>query len=286
MAYLSRWDLEQIAYRVTQAYARKVGVKYADLDRVVPETVLQDVLGLRIQYEHLSLDGNTLGITGFDDTEVGVYDDGQEGDMVKLDGKTVLIERDLLYYDKTGRRNFTLLHEGGHHVLFMLFPKEYATGSPARTVKYYREQKSDGFNPLEWQCDTLAAAILMRKGLKADERLPFEDLYFAGKYGNRLSRQNAGVWSEALEMARWAPSAGNRQPCRAVVDGERVHFYENKTLKDSALGDIQKVDVGIALAHFDLTAQEEGYTGRFFECAPETEIPDHVQYIISYERTE
>ena len=165
MAYLSRWDLEQIAYRVTQAYARKVGVKYADLDRVVPETVLQDVLGLRIQYEHLSLDGNTLGITGFDDTEVGVYDDGQEGDMVKLDGKTVLIERDLLYYDKTGRRNFTLLHEGGHHVLFMLFPKEYPTGSPARTVKYYREHKTNGFNALEWQCDTLAAAILMPSDL-------------------------------------------------------------------------------------------------------------------------
>ena len=127
---------------------------------------------------------------------------------------------------------------------------------------------------------------LMRKGLKADERIPFEDLYFEGKYGNRLLRQNAGVWGEALEMARLAPSAGNRQPWRAVVDGEYVHFFEEKTLRDSVLGDIQKVDVGIALAHFDLTAQEEGYSGRFFECDPEAETPDNVQYIISYERTE
>lgn len=161
MAYLSRWDLEQIANRVTQAYARRAGLKYADLDRIVPETILEDMLGLRILYEHLSVDGRTLGITGFDETEVGVYDGDQEGDMVKLDGKTVLIEKNLLFYDQTGRRNFTLLHEAGHHILFLLFPKEYDTGSAARTVKYYREQKSDGFNPLEWQCDTLAAAILM-----------------------------------------------------------------------------------------------------------------------------
>ena len=161
MAYLSRWDLEQIAYRVTQAYARKVGVQYADLERIVPETIMQDMLGLRIQYEQLSLDGKTLGITCFDETEIGVYDGDQEGDMVLLDGKTVLIEKGLLYYDKTGRRNFTLLHEAGHHILHMLFPKEYATDSAARTVRYYRDQKTDGFNPLEWQCDTLAAAILM-----------------------------------------------------------------------------------------------------------------------------
>ena len=55
-------------------------------------------------------------------------------------------------------------------------------------------------------------------------------------------------------------------------------------MKESPLGDIQKVDVGIALAHFDLTMQEEGYAGHFFEGTPGIALPDHVQYIISYER--
>ena len=57
-------------------------------------------------------------------------------------------------------------------------------------------------------------------------------------------------------------------------------------MKDSPLGDIQKVDVGIALAHFDLTMQEEGHGGHFFNADPGLAPPANVQYIISYERAE
>ena len=125
---------------------------------------------------------------------------------------------------------------------------------------------------------------LMRKGLKADERLPFEQLFFDKQYGNQLAVSSAGAYANALEMARWAPSAGNKQPWRAVVIGDTVHFYEEKSIKDSPLGDIQKVDVGIALAHFDLTMQEEGHNGRFVEGDPGIVLPKSVEYIISYER--
>ena len=125
---------------------------------------------------------------------------------------------------------------------------------------------------------------LMRKGLKADERIPFEQLFFDKQYGYQLTASSAGIYADALEMARWAPSAGNKQPWRAVVTGDTVHFYEEKSMKDSSLGDIQKVDVGIALAHFDLTMQEEGHNGRFIEADPGIALPENVQYIISYER--
>lgn len=125
---------------------------------------------------------------------------------------------------------------------------------------------------------------LMRKGLKADERIPFAQLFFNKQYGNQLTPSSAGVFAEALEMARWAPSAVNKQPWRAVVSDDVVHFYEEKTTKDSPLGDIQKVDVGIALAHFDLTMQEDSHNGRFVENDPRIALPENVQYIISYER--
>ncbi len=125
---------------------------------------------------------------------------------------------------------------------------------------------------------------LMRKGLKADERIPFEQLFFDSQYGDHLTASSAGLYANALEMARWAPSAGNKQPWRAVVSDEVVHFYEEKSMKDNPLGDIQKVDVGIALAHFDLTLQEEGHSGRFIEADPGITLPENVQYIISYER--
>lgn len=125
---------------------------------------------------------------------------------------------------------------------------------------------------------------LMRKGLKADDRIPFEKLFFDGQYGNPFKTASAGIYANALEMARWAPSAGNQQPWRAVVIGDTVHFYENKSMRDSPLGDIQKVDVGIALAHFDLTLQEEGHNGRFVEADPGLAVPENVHYVITYER--
>ena len=125
---------------------------------------------------------------------------------------------------------------------------------------------------------------LMRKGLKADDRLPFDQLFFAGTFQRSLKKEQAEAFSDALEMARWAPSAANKQPWRAVVDGNTVHFFENKTMKDSPLGDIQKVDIGIALAHFDLTMQEGGAHGHFVEADPGLPLPANTNYIISYER--
>jgi nitroreductase len=125
---------------------------------------------------------------------------------------------------------------------------------------------------------------VMRKALKADDRIPFEELFFENDYKTPLSKEKAGVFAEALEMVRWAPSAGNKQPWRAVLQGDTVHFYECKTMRENALGDIQKVDIGIALAHFDLTMQEEGHEGAFIEANPHHEMPDNFEYIISYER--
>ena len=134
--------------------------------------------------------------------------------------------------------------------------------------------------------DGKGEATAMRKGLQADERIPFEQLFFDKRYGDRLTVSSAGVYANALEMARWAPSAGNKQPWRAVVAGDAVHFYEEKSMRESPLGDIQRVDVGIALAHFDLTMREEGHGGRFVEADPGIALPENVHYIISYEREE
>ena len=126
---------------------------------------------------------------------------------------------------------------------------------------------------------------LMRKGLKADERKPFERLFFSGTFARELRREDAGAFAEALELARWAPSAANGQPWRAVVDGSSVHFYEAKTMKDSPLGDIQKVDVGIALAHFDLVRQEDGVAGSFVFGDPHSQAPEHTHYMVTFRRS-
>lgn len=123
---------------------------------------------------------------------------------------------------------------------------------------------------------------MMRKAIKSDERLPWEQIFFAGTYGTPLAPGDAGIFSHPLELLRLAPSAANKQPWRVVVDGGTAHFYEERTLKENALGDIQLVDMGIALSHFDLARQDAGLRGEFVSHDPRLDTPDNAVYVVSF----
>ena len=117
MRRLSRKDLESISLRVLQAYWRIADVQetpwYID-----PDLLLTSLLGLKVDYRHLSPDGLTLGVTSFEPVEIVLPgDDGEK--LLSLDGKTVLIEQDLQEDRRLfGRRNFTLTHEASHHIAY------------------------------------------------------------------------------------------------------------------------------------------------------------------------
>ena len=125
---------------------------------------------------------------------------------------------------------------------------------------------------------------MMRGGVKADERLPFEKLFCKNDFTAPLQLDNAGKFGEALQMVRLAPSAVNKQPWRAVVCGNSVHFFKkgNKGFTSDEF-DLQMIDMGIALAHFDLTLKEMGAQGKFVKKELLFEIENGLQYIISYE---
>ena len=61
---------------------------------------------------------------------------------------------------------------------------------------------------------------IMRKGIKADARLPFETLFYSGSFDTPLVSEAAGTLFDALEAVRLGPSAVNKQPWRVVVCGE------------------------------------------------------------------
>ncbi len=107
-------------------------------------------------------------------------------------------------------------------------------------------------SPLGYPAERMSVReTLMRKGVKADTRFPFADLFFEDSFSTPLSEGSA--LAEALEMVRWAPSAVNKQPWRVVVTrGSRAHFYEQRSrgFTDASGWDLQKVDLGIALCHF------------------------------------
>ena len=125
---------------------------------------------------------------------------------------------------------------------------------------------------------------LMRKALKADKRKDFSELFFRENFEKSLPESEAGGFAEPLEMLRWAASAVNGQPWRCVVCDDRVHFYEAKSMKDSPLGDIQKLDVGIGIAHFDMAREERGMAGSFVVEDPGIPTPKDVFYIATFVR--
>lgn len=125
---------------------------------------------------------------------------------------------------------------------------------------------------------------MMRKAIKADERLPFEALFFVGSFADPLTKEKAGKFAEPLEMVRLAPSAVNKQPWRAVAAENAVHFYlkRSKGFGHEGKLDMQKIDMGIALCHFALTAAEEGLDVTFARNDPKIAVDPGVEYIASF----
>ena len=92
---------------------------------------------------------------------------------------------------------------------------------------------------------------LMRKGLKADTRLDFNELFFKNDFNNKLEESDLEKYKDIFELVRMAPSAVNKQPWRLVLNNNKVYFYKKISKGFTRDGfDVQKVDLGIALNHF------------------------------------
>lgn len=131
----------------------------------------------------------------------------------------------------------------------------------------------------------------LRRRIGSDNRLPWPQLFTEGGFTRPLAPEAAGRWLEPLEMVRLAPSASNRQPWRIVRDGAAWHFYLRRTrgyrrgLIGRLLGmnDLQRVDMGIAMCHFALTAAETGLEGSWSRKDPGVPLPDQLtEYVVSW----
>ena len=125
----------------------------------------------------------------------------------------------------------------------------------------------------------------MRKAIKADERMPFEALFFDGSFDTPLKKEKAENFAEPLEMVRLAPSAVNKQPWRVVMTDHAAHFYLQRSRGFSSDGkfDMQKIDMGIALCHFALAAKESGLNIHFVQEEPNLAADSEKEYIASFQ---
>jgi len=125
---------------------------------------------------------------------------------------------------------------------------------------------------------------LIRYGAKSNHRKAFGGIFFDNDVNSPLNENKAGGFYNALEMVRLAPSASNRQPWRIIKTNNGFDFYLKRTSGYNTLFkeiDLQKVDMGIAMAHFELGCKETNYKGDWVVCSNHKKI-DFLEYIVSW----
>ena len=123
----------------------------------------------------------------------------------------------------------------------------------------------------------------MRRFAKSDTRMNAAQLFFQDELQQPLNLQSVGLYAQALEMVRIAPSASNKQPWRIVKTAGAFHFYllRSKGYAKLSSVDLQRSDIGIALCHFALTCESLQLPAVF---AVKADAPrfEEMEYIGSY----
>ena len=128
-----------------------------------------------------------------------------------------------------------------------------------------------------------------RRGTK--RRLSWEKIFFDSEFGKPLAHEALDGYGTALEMVRLGPSASNRQPWRILRQNDRWHFYlqrtpgyrDNRMTRWTTVADLQRIDMGIAMCHFEQTAREKGLNGSWEVSEPRIQVPDvHTEYTVSW----
>ncbi|MBN1979978.1 MAG: hypothetical protein JW795_00495, partial [Chitinivibrionales bacterium] len=102
-----------------------------------------------------------------------------------------------------------------------------------------------------------------------------------------LLPSEAGAYHQVLEMVRLAPSAANKQPWRVIKQEHLFHFCLDHSKMYRLIFkhfDIQRLDIGIALCHFELTAREKSLNGGWcFHPEVQKTLPENVSYVTTWE---
>jgi nitroreductase len=129
--------------------------------------------------------------------------------------------------------------------------------------------------------------------LKATKRKPLDDGCFLGDFETSLGA-NAGPLYTALDVARRAPSAKNRQPWRVVVshDQRRIHLYAAFSLrKEVGTGRKQYacppeyLDLGIYFRSLEIGLLHSGQRGMLMVEDPGIAVPStkDIEYIATWQ---
>lgn len=100
-------------------------------------------------------------------------------------------------------------------------------------------------------------------------RKNWDELFFHEPGMTPLTKEAADSWADAFESVRLAPSALNLQPWRIIRDEGGFHFYCKPSRPHRLMWkllqrkNLQRIDIGIAMYHFELVAEANGQKGRW-----------------------
>jgi nitroreductase len=170
----------------------------------------------------------------------------------------------------------------------------FTKSSFSKRIKAAAGEVVPAVSPTGYPTDEIRTRDRMRIKVKSDTRLPWEPLFFKSGTGDCLSQEDAGGYALPLDMLRLAPSAHNYQPWRVVQDDSCYQFYLKRTqgygpgnltfiLLDVV--DLQRMEIGIAMCHFELAARELGLDGRWQANDPGLQLPGGAEYIATWVTT-
>ncbi len=131
--------------------------------------------------------------------------------------------------------------------------------------------------------------FIVRRIFQKAKRKSFDELFFARDFHHPLKEESAGEYFSPLEMIRIAPSAGNRQPIRVILDKDILHFYVDLSHVPDQYRkrSLHLLDLGIALSHFEMSCNELKMRGQYISVNQDSRPArvKHLHYGISWKST-
>jgi len=160
----------------------------------------------------------------------------------------------------------------------------------AKSINASEDEIVPAISPIGYARDRRTVReIAVRRFANSDHRKSWEDLFFDGNLNTPLSKESAGDYAVPIECVRLGPSASNNQPWRVVYQRQQgaFHFYLKRTPgynKFNGKMDLQLVDMGIAMCHFEVSAREKGLGGTWEVARPHLDMGD-AEYIATWKES-
>lgn len=161
VVYYREQALETIARNIIKAYD---SLLLLGSPHAIPiEEIIENYLGLKVEFQYIRNNGRILGETIFDNTPVAIYDKetGNGYTLIHVEKGTMIIDATLLLGKNDGRLRFTFAHELAHWLIHYEYYRNLGMNA---AMKKTISKSSDADVRLERQADILAGHLLMPTG--------------------------------------------------------------------------------------------------------------------------